>query len=40
VAYGLFYPMEGMDHPESIFGSLGSDTGMAHTIQGRVLIRF
>ena len=40
VAYGLFYPMEGMDHPESIFGSSASDTGMAHTIQGRVLIRF
>ncbi len=40
VAYGLFYPMDGMDHPVSIYGSSASDTGMAHTIQGRVLVKF
>lgn len=40
IAYGLFYPMEGMQHPAAIYGSLASDASMAHTLQGRILIRF
>lgn len=40
LAYGLFYPMDAMQHPASIYGSLASDASMAHTIQGRILVRF
>jgi len=40
LAYGLFYPMDAMEHPTTIFGSFNSNASMAHTIQGRILVKF
>jgi uncharacterized protein (TIGR04551 family) len=40
LAYGLFYPLDAMDRPETIYGTNSSAASMAHTVQGRILIRF
>ncbi len=40
LAYGVFYPMDAMQRSADIFGSFSSKANMAHTIQGRVLIKF
>jgi uncharacterized protein (TIGR04551 family) len=39
--YGVLFPLDALDHPANIFGTTGTyDAGIAHTLQGRLIVRF
>ncbi|MBU1239691.1 hypothetical protein KKF84_03940 [Myxococcota bacterium] len=41
IAYGMFYPLDAMKRPASIYSAdYAADPSMAHFLQGRILIRF
>jgi uncharacterized protein (TIGR04551 family) len=40
VSYGFFYPLAAMDRPASIYGTNASDSSVAHTFLGRIILKF
>lgn len=38
--YGIFYPLNAMEHPESIYGSFAAEPKFAQTIQTHLIIKF
>jgi hypothetical protein len=40
VQYGVLFPLGALDRPESVFGRDAADAGIAHTVQGRLVVTF
>ncbi len=38
--YGVLFPLDALDRPAAIYGGAAHDAGIAHTLQGRLIVRF